>query len=383
MTEFKREDSLGALSPEDQEKYLQSLTSQPKSESYILFSTVYGSKLYGTSTPTSDTDNKVVYVPALDDLLLGNKLKIYKKRFDAEGNPVGNSVTMPDGGIETEYFPVHTFVRDFVDGQTYALEMAFAYLSYGPPKHSFGYTIEKPTYDFVREMVEKFSNAEVYSMVSFAMKQTFDYVKRGERLNDARKVLAAIDEVQSSTVPLVAHGGHEARLDWELDGEMVLDHIAHLADLKTDVQNGGNKPQRSLEMNGRSYLESTTLAHLRIQVEKQIASFGDRSTAAADTKVEHKSRSHAIRVYQQAIELLDTGTITFPRPNAEFLLKVKEGREDPELVKQLLLDLDDEVQTKILTSTMRKKTPELQAAAEEWLLEQLHGFYDFELGDDA
>ena len=36
----------------------------------LLYS-VYGSKLYGTSTPASDTDEKMIYLPSLQSLLLG------------------------------------------------------------------------------------------------------------------------------------------------------------------------------------------------------------------------------------------------------------------------------------------------------------------------
>lgn len=342
-----------------------------ETEQWNFFEVTYGSKLYGTSTPTSDTDLKVVYIPELGRMLLGKKADICKERFDAEGNPIGDGFTMPDNGTEVEYFPLQRFVADFVAGQTYAIEMAFAHIANGPPEHGILYTSTYPAYAFVKEMVDKFANASVYSMVGFAMKQTFDYVRRGERLNDAKKVLDAINEVSA-----LVGTPDEARLDWILDDELVLDHIAHLADLKTDVQNGGNKPQRSLELNGRSYLQSTTLSHLRLQVEKIIKQFGDRTNAAAETDVDYKSLSHAVRVYQQAIELLDTGVITFPRPNAEFLLSVKQGKEDLESVKTLLMQLDDEVQLKIKTTTIQQRTDALVKESEAWLMGQLRTIYN-------
>lgn len=336
-----------------------------------MFKVVYGSKLYGTSTPTSDTDEKVVYLPALSDMLLGKKLTIYKERFDAEGNRIGDGFTMPDNGVETEYFPLQTFVRDFVNGQTYALEMAYAFADQpGPVNYAR---------EMVREMVEKFSNAEVYSMVGFAMKQTFDYVRRGERLNAAKAVLEATQNVGVvAAAHLDQHDG-DPRLDTVIDGVSVLDRLAQATGLETEVLVNGKKPQNSLKLNGRNYLESTTLSHFQTQVEKIVKQFGDRTNAAAETEVDFKSLSHAVRVYQQAIELLDTGRITFPRPNAEFLLRVKQGKEDLEQVKRLLMALDDEVQEKIASSTLRKKTPELQAEAEQWLQACLMELYNVEV----
>lgn len=90
-----------------------------------LFTVQYGSKLYGTSTATSDTDLKVVYLPSIEDLLMLRKPKIFKIRQDADGNRITDErASMPDGGVETEYFPLQTFVADFVQGQTYALKPA-------------------------------------------------------------------------------------------------------------------------------------------------------------------------------------------------------------------------------------------------------------------
>jgi hypothetical protein len=345
------------------------MTQSDMKEQWNLFTVTYGSKLYGTSTPTSDTDNKVVYVPPLGDMLLGKKPPIYKTRFDAEGNPVGKNDSMPDNGVETEYFPVQTFVHDFVAGQTYAVEIAHAYLSYGPPKHGFGYTMEKPIYDFVKELVENFGNAEVYSMVGFAMKQTFDYVKRGERLNDAKRVLDVVNQAKS-LVPA------DSRLDTMVsESENVMNWVARHAGLETEVLTNGHKPQPSLKLNGRNYVETTTIEHFKNQLVKLIDQFGERTNAAAKKDVDHKSLSHAVRVYQQAIEILETGKVTFPRPNAEYLLKVKEGQVPLEDVKLHLSMLDEEVKQKIETSTMRKRTPELEKAAEAWLMTKLMDFY--------
>src|SRR5664279_214291 len=97
----------------------------------VLYQVTYGSKLYGTSTPTSDTDLKSVYLPAIDDLLLGKKLVATKTRVDEHGVKVPDKDSMPDRGVENEYIPFQTFVRDFVRGQTYAVEIAWAVMAQG------------------------------------------------------------------------------------------------------------------------------------------------------------------------------------------------------------------------------------------------------------
>ena len=137
----------------------------------VLFQVVYGSRLYGTSTPTSDTDLKSVYLPPIDDLLLTKRQVAFKTRVDERGDPVPDGLSMPDNGVENEFIPFQTFVRDFVNGQTYAVEIAYAILKDGPSAPDKLSVFE---YNTVVDMINKFGNNEVYSMVGFAMKQTFD-----------------------------------------------------------------------------------------------------------------------------------------------------------------------------------------------------------------
>jgi hypothetical protein len=337
----------------------------------VMFIVEYGSRLYGTNTPTSDTDLKAIFLPNIDDVLLGKRMSSTKLRVDGNGVKITDDrAPMPANGVETEFIPFQTFARDFVQGQTYAVEVAFAILNQGPSAPTPTCELE---FRLVQDLVSQFANAEVYSMVSFAQKQTFDYVRRGERLNEALKVQSALRDAL-----LMFFGDAKMpRLDSQFtDGQVVLDWIAEETGLPTSVSVNNNRSQRTLELNGRSYLESTRLDHIVEQVDKLVDKYGERTTQAAETVVDFKSLSHAFRVYQQSIELLETGKITFPRPNAAELLIIKQGRADLDAVKFELNRLDAEVLQKMAVSTVRKKTPELVAQAEQWLLRALRALYD-------
>lgn len=354
------------------------------------FQVTYGSHLYGTSTPTSDIDEKVIYVPSLDSLLLGYKPKIYKLRYDADGNPLTDTnVKMPDGGREVEYIPVQDFVRHFVSGQTYAIEIAYAYLSYGTPTFGLTYTSEIETFRFIDELVRDYSNSSSTAMVGFAKKQTMDYVHRGERLNFVRKVLGALKHARDTyeLAWLKDDSGNmdksEIRLNspWTGSGD-VLDYVVEQTGLKAGTNENNGKVHRTLEMNGRSYMDTTTVNHLITLLEKVAREYGERSVDAATTTVEWKSLAHAVRVYEQVIELLDTGNIVFPRPNAAYLLQIKRGEIPFETVKEELSRLQVEVDEKTKTTKLRPRTPELDEAAEFFLLRKLHGLYNLSLLSD-
>src|SRR5690606_3618853 len=54
--------------------------------------------------------------------------------------------------------------------------------------------------------------------------------------------------------------------------------------------------------------------------------YGSRAIAAENNEgVDWKSVYHAIRVSEQALELVNTGIITFPRQNVDDLLKIRRG----------------------------------------------------------
>ena len=134
---------------------------------------------------------------------------------------------------------------------------------------------------------------------------------------------------------------------------------------------------RTLKLNGREYLETTTLPHLITAVEKLCDQYGDRSTRASETDVDWKSLSHAVRVYQQVIELLETETVTFPRQNAVELLKIKSGQVPLDDVKMQLQELDDKVNELLKVTTLPEVTQEFRAEVEEilytWLCHQYDG----------
>lgn len=332
----------------------------------ILFTVKYGSFLYGTNCATSDTDKKSIYFPSLENLLLGKRLEVYKSRVDAEGNNVSPTSPMPDNGVENEYISIQTFVKDFLGGQTYAQELAYAVIG------KYKDEVSPFAYNFVSDMVSQFKNAEVMAMVGFAKKQVWDYLRRGERMNAAVSLRNSLCALKDKILESQKVSGHtQLRLDTLFEGKPILDWAAEETGLQIGEINN-NKIMRSLEMNGRSYGESTDLITLINALQKQIDKygvlfFGVRVSIAADVDVDYKSISHAIRVYQQSIELLETGTITFPRPNAAFLLSVKQGKEDPEVVTNLLDELDELVQTKLETTTLPRKSQELVVRSEKWL----------------
>jgi hypothetical protein len=74
--------------------------------------------------------------------------------------------------------------------------------------------------------------------------------------------------------------------------------------------------------------------------------YGARALQAeSNTNVDWKACMHAVRVAKEAQELLLHHHITYPRPEAETLLKIRKGEIDyklvAEMIEQGLVDLED------------------------------------------
>jgi hypothetical protein len=303
---------------------------------------LYGSHLYGTNTATSDFDYKVIVLPSIDDLLLGHRLQVRKRKFDADGNSISEEVPMPPGGWEEEIIPVQKFVNDFMTGQAYAVEIAFAQGMKDRLEMGFS---ETAFTGLCHLLCTVFVHRNVSGMVGFAIKQTFDYVRRGERYNNAVQTIASIEELEQAFKTT----GLAVRLCTQLaavqamkhEPGTVMDRIAAMTGLELGTSTNQNTVMRTLKLNGREYLETTTLENFKTAVVKLRDQYGERSTKAASTDVDWKSLSHAVRVYEQVIELLRTKKITFPRENADELRRIKSGKVALEEVTTKLRILDD------------------------------------------
>jgi hypothetical protein len=85
--------------------------------------------------------------------------------------------------------------------------------------------------------------------------------------------------------------------------------------------------------------------------------YGERARAAMTNEgIDWKAMSHAVRVARQAIELLNTGSITFPRPDAAELIEIKKGMRPYEEISALLEKLVAEVQEASQVSTLPEQT---------------------------
>jgi hypothetical protein len=330
-----------------------------------VFSTPFGSKLYGTNTPTSDTDIKHIVLPTYKDLLLNKKLvNIVKKTNHQE------CVRNSEEDIDEEFIPIQIFARDFLKGQTYALEIAFAYFS-NPPDVYDNYSF----YNFMYELHQKFLTSNINAMVGYVTNQANIYSNKGERLNLIREFTTMIKEDSYLTLGLSYERFKEK---FEAFKEKYPKYF-EVTSYNINGNYGVPVFRDCIKIFGKVYAFDTEIPHLIGLLKKVEDTYGKRAESASIDNVDWKAMMHAIRISDEAIWLMDNNiqNIQFPyQPEyVKELLSIKHGERSIEDVRSMLDDKLELLRSLEKTSNLPSLTPELETKFEEWLFEKLVEFY--------
>jgi hypothetical protein len=138
---------------------------------------------------------------------------------------------------------------------------------------------------------------------------------------------------------------------------------------------GGLEDSPGLDVCGKQYPLTNSWHTIVMSVRGQLDNYGDRVKEFDGEGVDWKALSHAIRITEQVLELCQYGKLTFPRPNARFLLDVKSGNVPLAEATAYLEHAFQEVDAVVSTSTLQERTPTLDAEFEQWKLDVLKELY--------
>ena len=141
----------------------------------------FGSHLYGTATPESDLDYKGVFMPDLEELLLGKVKKSYSETTGDDRSK--NSA----GDVDSEMYSLHYFIQLACEGQTVAMDMLHA------PDEMI---LEKSNiWDLIVNERDKFYTKNLEAFVGYARKQAAKYGIKGSRLLELQKVIKLLEDM--------------------------------------------------------------------------------------------------------------------------------------------------------------------------------------------
>jgi hypothetical protein len=351
-------------------------------ENTKLFTCLFGSRLYGTQTPTSDLDIKHVVLPNLDDLLMGRGVKNSFKKTNNVKN-VRNS----SEDVDEEFIPLQVFARDFMEGQTYALELAFsidgthAQQTFYHPDGTVDWSEPggdlKQTFKlFVSELRKHYLTSNIKAMMGYVVNQASMYSFKGERLNVVRELQVLLNEVdmyyKSDDVSLSA-----------LDAPAWATHVQRLTEKypkyfrKDEYDIGGGRMKPCLMILEKTLPYTNTLEHSMKVVDALIKKYGTRAESASESNVDWKATMHAVRIVDEGLQLLTDHKLEFPfKPEyVERLLAMKRGELPLDPIKDELVEKLDRLKELERTTTL-KSANELRPEFETWLKGWLRNFYE-------
>lgn len=271
-----------------------------------------GSHLYGSNVETSDLDLKGVYIPEGQDILL---------------QQVRDAVVSHSPGEDCEIFSVQKFLNMVMQGQVVALDMLFT------PERLYTQPPE-PEWRCIQINQERFLSRGIQAFVGYCRQQARRYSVKIERYQAVRSLCdflrrASIDNPSGTlagTFRVEDVPGLQAFVDQADDYTFIEDItlangkvIPHLSCCETRVP------------------VTAPLKVARETYRRKFDAYGKRVTRRENVDAKDwKAMYHAVRVGYEAIEFLEAGKITFPRPEAQFLLEVRQGRIPYDKVSDLI-----------------------------------------------
>lgn len=267
----------------------------------------FGAHLYGTATPDSDLDLKGVYLPEAKDILLQRvqpTVSLNRSKGPREKNVPGD--------VDREVLSLQRYLELLAEGQTMALDMLFA-----PDAAMIG-TPSRLWRD-IQAMAPRLISRQASAFVRYCRQQADKYGIKGSRVSSAKAAYATLREAEmklGANEKLAAIGN-------------ALDHFAATtphAEI-VEARGPGGRIVRHFEICGRKMPFTASIKNAREIAERLVGEYGQRALAAESNEgVDWKALSHAVRVANEALELLNSGHITFPLPNAAHILQIKQGQ---------------------------------------------------------
>jgi hypothetical protein len=294
----------------------------------------FGSHLYGTATPSSDTDIKAVHIPSAGEILLQRAKPVWSRKTKADPNTKNTA-----DDVDYESYALHKYLALVTEGQTVATDMLFAIPSVwmSPPS---------PAWHGLIANRGALLSRNCKSFLGYCRQQANKYGIKGSRMAAARDASEMLTEATERL-------GKQAKLreiEPALDAFVIGREHTALIDIPVS---DGKMIVRHLEVCNRKAPLTATIARAAEIYTLLFKEYGQRARAAmVNEGIDWKALSHAVRVGREAIELLSTAHVTFPRPEASHLLAIKTGALAYQTVAEEIEVLLSEVESAAERSTL-------------------------------
>lgn len=270
----------------------------------------FGSTLYGTRVPESDTDYKGVIMPHPRQILLQQAKSGINESTGTDG--VKNS----KDDVDDEMYWLHNYTKLLSEGQTGALDMLFT-----PQKHIIQ---QNHLWSYIQAHREHFISKQMKSFIGYCVGQSSKYSLKGDHMAAYKAAYEFFESFPSTyritnitPVEWADLFKHDIYRD---QTKAKLMHIIQLPDANMTMLD-------YIQIGPKTKVPFTATTKMAATIYKeQYEKYGARAKAAMNNQgLDLKALLHAVRVIAEGIELCKTGHITFPRPEAALLLQIRKN----------------------------------------------------------
>jgi len=275
----------------------------------IIFICKFGSHLYGTNTPSSDTDYKGIYIPSFDDCIQGT----IRKSIKLDTNKSNEKNTSED--IDCEIYSVQHFLQLALKGETVAIDMLHC------NEECTVFKTHKWTY--IQSKRRNFYSKNMKAFVGYAQKQAAKYGLKGSRIASAKKLLNYLNTASDL----------DARISSMWDTLPTDEHMRFVHSEENSIP--------AFNFCGKQIQSTVKISYAINMIEIFLKQYGQRAQQAEQNEgVDWKAISHALRAAYQLIEIYKTNNLVFPLTKAEYLKQVKAGSLD---FKTVITELESQI----------------------------------------
>lgn len=315
-----------------------------KDDSKMVYLTKFGSHLYGTSTPSSDSDYKGLFFPSLRDLVL--QVKCNSKSYTTGNTDSRNSTE----DVDIQFWSVQYWMTLLGKGDTNAIDLLFSMFTKDDSvRRSPKDDITELLGDFVNHPVDLIDLKHNTAYIAYAFMQCKKYGLRGSKVAMLQNCLEFFRSKFT---------GDNERKRVEIYFDELLSKYKDDSLCFEKETNG----ERCVWICGKGLTGSTSLEETISRLTYSYKSYGARSIEAANNEnVDWKACSHACRACYQIIELAKTGFIQYPLAKAPEIMAVKSGSMDwRSEVEPLIASLIEEAEKALLKVPENPKVKENQ-----------------------
>lgn len=267
----------------------------------ILFKTQFGSHLYGTNGPNSDLDYKGIFMATLPEIVLKKDKHVViqnVKTTDGDRNSAGD--------VDTELKELREFLKEAMEGQTYALDMLFSTSNF--------WLQTSPEWKFIIENRTKLLSKNVKPFLGYIRQQTAKYGLKGARLAELHRIIEYYDKFSPNS--LISDHPLPSLSEFVRIWEQICERPHGLDNINVTY----------LEVLGKKFQMNTHLKNVLYPLKKLDEEYGKRSRLAANNEgVDWKAVSHAFRLSYQLVDLAENHQFVFPLKQVNRIKQIKNG----------------------------------------------------------